>query len=395
MMDAYFARRTNWPIVPNALTTILENFRGNNIPVFDLTGSNPTSCGFSYPEDVIARSLTDKRNFKYTPNSQGGMSARQAVCDYYREQGYEVDPSRIFLTSSTSEAYSCLFRLLLNPGEGAAFPQPGYPLFSYLGDLNDAQVMNYALVYDRQWKMDFKGLDEILSGEAKVLMLVNPNNPTGSYVGAGDLQKINHLCLSRQTSIICDEVFADFPLQTEKKHVSLVENDSVLTFVLSGISKVLGLPQMKLSWIVVNGPDELVHAAMERLEIITDTYLSVNTPVQNALSEWFRHKKVIQDSIRVRLQKNLNFLKMQAASALGCELLAADGGWYAVVRIPSCQSEEAWVLQFLKNDHVLVHPGYFFDFESEAFIVISLLPDEDTFAQGVRRLFKRIAQSAA
>jgi len=385
-----FARRTNWALASNKLSLDLERLHEEKIPVLDLTESNPTRCGFSYPNKNIIKPLARKEGLSYAPLPGGSFKARETISRYYADKGLTVDPGRIFLTSSTSEAYSHLFRLLANSGERALFPRPSYPLFSFLGDLNDVLMDTYPLVYDQQWRIDLDGARNALCGDTKALVLVNPNNPTGSFVRQEELEELNSLCREHNTALICDEVFSDFTFDKKKDHVSLVNNDRALTFVLGGISKTLGLPQMKLSWIIVNGPPDLVKAAQARLEVITDTYLSVNTPAQNALSSWLSSREAIQEEISGRIRQNFCFLQDQARRMSECELLAAEGGWYAVLKIPDVRSEEDWALAFLNKDHTLVHPGYFFDFDGEAFIVVSLLPSRKIFQDGIKRIIERV-----
>jgi hypothetical protein len=386
-----FARRSNWPLHRNALTVALEDLRHRKIEVLDLTESNPTRCGFSYLLDGMMASLADQENASYRPSARGHLQAREAICRDYREKGFDVSPERVFLTASTSEAYSYLFRLLANPSDQVLFPRPSYPLFAFLGDLNDCLMDTYPVRYDGQWKMDLAAITAAMRQDTKALVLVNPNNPTGSFVRRDELDKLNALCRQRNAALICDEVFADFTLGRDERCLSLVDNAEALTFVLGGISKTLGLPQMKLSWIVMNGPDELVQRAGSRLEIIADTYLSVNTPVQNALPEWLSRRKRIQTEIGRRIRKNHDFLGQAVQNTDGCELLKAEGGWYAVIRIPDRYSEEEWALSFLEKDHVFVHPGYFFDFETEAYMVVSLLPADNIFQDGIARVLDRIA----
>jgi len=385
-----FAQRTDWPLVSNQYSDDLNSLRNDDVPILDLTESNPTNCGFSYLKNDIIASLSKEANLCYLPTPRGNLQTRKAICRYYQEKGLDVDPQQVFLTASTSEAYSYLFRLLINPGEGVLFPCPSYPLFSFLADLNDVRINTYPLVYERKWNIDFNSMRQVCCDDVKAIVLVNPNNPTGSLIRHEELEEINILCQKHNTSLICDEVFADFIFDQTDDHVSLISNNHVLTFVLGGISKTLGLPQMKLSWIIINGPQNLVDASTERLEVIADTYLSVNTPTQNALPEWLSLRKTIQTEINNRIKNNFNFLKEHVKDANGCEILAADGGWYRIVKIPDAFSEEQWVLTFLNRDHVAVHPGYFFDFPTEAFIIVSLLPLMDIFQDGITRIIKRI-----
>ncbi|HQP10855.1 MAG TPA: pyridoxal phosphate-dependent aminotransferase, partial [Candidatus Omnitrophota bacterium] len=274
-----FARRTDWPATPNALTGALQKIRGENAAILDLTESNPTRCGFSYADDKsLMESLAVQENKAYRPEPHGHLKAREAISDDYKSKGIDVPPEKILLTASTSEAYSYLFRLLANPSDQILFPHPSYPLFSFLGDLNDCLMDTYPLRYDGSWRMDLKRIGDLMRDDTKAVVLVSPNNPTGSYVRAEELEELNFLCRQNNAALICDEVFADFTLEAKRYYPSLAGNKEVLTFVLGGISKTLGLPQMKLSWIVMNGPEELVRRANARLEIIADTYLSVNTP---------------------------------------------------------------------------------------------------------------------
>jgi len=394
MSDSYpFAKRTNWSLASNQISVELEDLRNDNATILDLTESNPTNCGFSYPEDRIITSLMEAANLCYTPTPRGDLRARKAICEYYLSKGLKVDPQQIFLTSSTSEAYSYLFRLLVDPGQQVIFPCPSYPLFSFLGDLNDVRIDTYTIAYEKKWGIDLKSLQKVLCDDSKAIVLVNPNNPTGSCIRRKELEAMNALCREKNISLICDEVFADFMFEQEDDHVSLVGNDHVLTFVLGGISKTLGLPQMKLSWIVINGPQDMVNNSSERLEVIADTYLSVNTPTQNALPQWLDNRQSIQSEINNRIRSNLCFLKEHITATLGCEVLAADGGWYSIVKIPDTFNEEQWVLMFLNYDHVSVHPGYFFDFPNGTFIIVSLLPMVDTFEEGIKRIIKRIKNS--
>ncbi len=383
-----FSKRTDWTLTSNQLTETLASLRGNQ-PVLNLTESNPTACEFSYPTQDIISLLGCRENVNYHPDSRGNLKAREAVCRYYAEKGFSVSPRQIFLTASTSEAYSHLFRLLVNPGERVLFPCPSYPLFSFLGELNDVVMETYPLVYDQQWRVDFPRISQALD-DTKVFVVVSPNNPTGSVISSQETERINSLCQQYDMALVCDEVFSDFPFETTIQQKSFVENKDVLTFTLGGISKALGLPQMKLSWIVINGPQDLVEPACARLEIIADTYLSVSTPAQNAIPVWLSKREAIQNEISLRLKANLEFLKDQIQNREGCQLLTPQGGWSAVVRIPNRCSEEQWVLKFLKEDLVLVHPGYFFDFDLQGYIIVSLLPPPHIFQEGIRRVLGRI-----
>ncbi len=369
--------------------TALQKLRDEKVTIFDLTESNPTRCQFKYPQDKILSALASVKNLAYEPNPRGSLAAREAIAKYYQAKKFDVSPEEIFLTSSTSEGYSYLFRLLADVDDEVLFPQPSYPLFQYLVDLNDLKINFYPLTYADSWHMNLEQLDGQINSKTKAIVVVNPNNPTGSFIKKSELKQLSAICKQRNIPIIADEVFYDFGFDDSPEE-SLVNNHEVLTFVLGGVSKTLALPQMKLSWIIVKGPKELVKAANERLEIIADTYLSVNAPTQNAFSEWLLLKDEIQNEVRERLKRNYDFIKKEVAQSKSCQLLKTEGGWYAVLRLPDDIDEEDFVLQLLREDHVFVHPGYFFDFEEGAHLVLSLLAPFDIFCDGVKRLVNRI-----
>ena len=388
-----FSRRTDWPLLANDLNKVLSGLKQNGTPVLDLTQSNPTHCQFAYLTDDLLKPLARPENLLYAPEPQGLLSAREAVCRYYLLRHGRVFADQVVLTASTSEAYSYLFHLLANPQEKILLPQPSYPLFEYLADLHDVEVDYYDFRYgDGRWTLDFESLERAASSKTRAIALVNPNNPTGAYVTKEELTRLNDFCSARRLSLICDEVFWDYAWGARRDHLSLINNSQTLTFVLSGVSKVLGLPQMKLSWIVTSGPKDLLEMARERLEMIADTYLSVNTPAQQALSDWFSHQDVIQGEIKERIGSNLQFLKSQMRALKGCKLLEAEGGWYAVLEVHDARSDEEWALKLLSKYHVLVHPGYFYDFEQVNHLVISLLPPKVVFQEAILRVISRIEQ---
>ncbi len=392
MPPVNFSTRTNWPLDSNPLIQRLEALRRRNVPLIDLTESNPTRCHFPYPAKDILQNLSKAKNLLYEPSSAGMLKARQAVADYYDRKGYRIHPQQIILTSSTSEAYAFLFRLLLNVDDAVLIGQPSYPLFQCLLELNDARADFYPLLYNKsRWYIDMAALENCIGPKTKSIILVNPNNPTGSYLNLEELHILNQLCRKHHLSLICDEVFADFAFLSNPSRVcSLVSNNDVLTFSLGGISKSLALPQMKLGWIILSGPDEQVKNAFGRLEIIADAYLSVNTPSQNALSEWFGFQNKIQGAIRQRTKNNLTYLKETALTNTEIEYFEIEGGWYGILRLPATYSEGDWVIQLLEKDYVFVHPGYFFDFKEEPYIVVSLLPEEKIFQEGIIRILNRI-----
>jgi len=387
-MDKFpFARRTRWRRQTNALNKALEDLQAQKIPVADLTASNPTSCGFVYPDGMLS-ALNFAENFNYHPDACGISAARRAVARYYARHREGVSPENIILTASTSEAYSFLMRLLVNPGEKVLIPKPSYPLFQFLLEINDVNFEHYPLMYDGQWRLDRRALESLVDAQTKAVIVVNPNNPTGSYLDRDELNFLSALCRQHRMAIISDEVFFEYPLDPGGA-VSCAGHQAALTFVLGGLSKTLGLPQMKCAWILASGPQPLLEESLSRLEIIADTYLSVNTPVQNALSAWLGHAAGIQQQIISRVNENRQWLKEHLSAHT--ELLSLQGGWYATLRIPAVKSEEEWVLEFMREDHVSVYPGYFFDFEKEAYIILSLLPPAAVFQEAAGRILSRLA----
>ena len=381
-----FANRTDWEKRLNRLTQRLTELKKSGRTILDLTESNPTRCQFHYPPELLTV-LNDPRNFTYAPSPKGLLSARQAIASYYAEKGVSLDPEQVLLTASTSEAYSFLFRLLLSPKEHLLAPRPSYPLFEYLASLNDSILESYPLVYREGWRIQLEALEKTIDLKTRAMILVHPNNPTGSFVKKEEKEVLMRIARENNFSLICDEVFLDYAYQEDASRVAtFAECDGILTFTLSGISKILAMPQMKLSWIVVNGPKELRDEAIERLEVISDTYLSVNTPSQLALEKWLSFRPVLQSQIRNRILFNRNFLLEQCRKHSSCELLCAEGGWYAALRLPEMKSEEVWALEFLEKESVLVHPGYFFDFEKDTHIILSLLPPPDRFEAGIQKL---------
>jgi hypothetical protein len=365
----------------------LDEKRAAGTPILDLTESNPTAAGFAYPSDAILSALADPRSLRYEPGAAGLPAARDAVSAYYAGS---VSPERILLTASTSEAYAFVFKLLADPGDEVLVPSPSYPLFDYLAALDSVRVIQYPLVYNSAWSIDFDALSGSVTPRTSAIVLVNPNNPTGSFLKRSELARLIALCLEHNLALISDEVFADYLLDERAPVVrSLTAIDEVLTFCLSGLSKVAGLPQMKLGWIATGGPSRHREQAFERLELIADTYLSVSAPVQWAAPALLGLRGGLQAQILARVRANRAFLASQIGDASPWKLLATEGGWYAVLEAPRIHSEEDWVLSLLTEDSVLVQPGFFFDFEKEAFLVLSLLTAEDVFREGVGRILAR------
>jgi aspartate/methionine/tyrosine aminotransferase len=390
-----FASRTQWPRAVNELTRQVRKRRERGMPILDLTESNPTRCAFAYPGEAILAPLLSPENLRYEPTPQGMRSAREAIARYYAEHGARVDPEHILLTASTSEAYAFLFRLLADPGDRLLVPRPSYPLFGFLADLNDVELDAYRLVYRERWRIDLESVRAALRPTTRALVLVNPNNPTGSFVTRREWEQLVACCAEHHLAVIGDEVFLDYAAGEDSERIGTLlrqEGGDVVTFVLGGISKLLGLPQMKLAWIAVAGPTEAVREALDRLEIIGDTYLSVNTPVQRALPQWMELRESLTGQIRKRVEANRRYLQEIIARARRCRCLNAEGGWYAILQLLDARDDEAFALELLERDGVLVHPGYFFDFEEEGYLVLSLLPPPEVFREGVRRLVRRIEE---
>ena len=378
-----FSSRLNWSAPENPLTRLLAEKRSRGEAVLDLTQSNPTAAGFSYPTDLLLASLADPRSLRYDPQPAGLSTARAAVAEYYR-----ISPDRILLTASSSEAYALLFKLLADPGDQVLVPRPSYPLFEFLAALESVCPVQYPLIYEGRWTIDFDALRRSITARTRAIVIVNPNNPTGSFLKQRELPELIALCQTHQIAIISDEVFSDYAFAPDQHRVtSLSAVEDVLTFVLSGFSKVLGLPQLKLGWIVVSGLE--TQQAIERLELIEDTYLSVGTPVQWAAGPLLGAREAIQRQILERVRANHAFLTSRIGSASPWRVLETEGGWYAVLEAPRIYSEEEWVLGLLNQNNVLVQPGFFFDFEKEAFLILSLLTTPETFQEGIDRILAR------
>lgn len=380
-----FANRTNWNLTPNRLSEAVARHRASGKALVDLSMSNPTECGFQYASHAIMRALCSPRTIEYRPDPNGMEVARRAVSAYYAEKSKKVLPDRIVLTTSTSEGYSFVFRLICNPGDELLVPTPSYPLFDFLAEIQDVKVKRYPLIYDHGWQIDQHALEQAITERTRGVIVVHPNNPTGHFTKSGELAAINHLCASRGIAIIADEVFLDFSLVREAP-LSFCTNQEALTFTLSGISKTSGLPQMKLAWMVVSGPEQQRQQALARLELISDTYLSLNAPVQLAAPVFLEMRHGFQQQVMERVRANLAELDRQLAAQQQCGRLEVEGGWYAVVRVPATQSDEELALELLEQKNVYVHPGHFYDFQQEGHMVLSLITPEGDFAEGIQRL---------
>jgi len=385
-----FSARLDWNTRPNRLSQLIEAKRRAGTRVLDLTESNPTRAGLSYPPEIVS-AFADPRMLLYEPAPAGTIEARQTVAAYYAQRGHQVDPERILLTASTSEAYGYLFKLLCNPHDRVLVPRPSYPLFEFLANLESVAVDQYPLVYHGEWAIDLEALARAMTERTRAVVLVNPNNPTGSYVKQPELEAIERLSAARGMALISDEVFADYAFAPDPARVTtLADVQGCLAFSLSGLSKIAGLPQMKLGWIVGAGPEELRKAAMARLEWIADTYLSVSTPVECAAANLLRAGQAVQRQIHERTRANLAAAREILAGS-AASILAVEGGWYITVQVPRVRSEEEWTLELLADRDVLVAPGFFFDFASEAFLVVSLLTGPEVFRDGMERLAGALA----
>jgi aspartate/methionine/tyrosine aminotransferase len=374
----HFSQRTGWNTEESELAQAHRQRAQAGLPIADLTASNPTRCGFEFAPELLA-ALADPQAFDYDPQPKGSLLAREAVCDYYADHSVALDPEQIILTTSTSEAYSFLFRLLCDPGDEILAPEPGYPLFDFLACLDDVRLKLAMLVYDQGWQIDPEGLRQAITPATRAIMLVNPNNPTGHFTKPWEAEELARICREFNLSLIVDEVFLDYGISTTGRSFA-AGLEGVPVFVVSGLSKIAGLPQMKAAWIAVTGPERKL--ALERLEIITDTFLSMNAPVQCALPKWLAGRKSIEGQIHRRVAANLAELDRQLEQLPAVSRLKAEGGWYAVLRIPALQSDQETVLALLERG-VWVQPGYFYGMAESGWLVISLLGPEAEFSTGV------------
>jgi len=410
-----FSERTNWKLAQNRFTQAVEEVRAGGARLLDLTLSNPTRAGLIYDERAILGALSSARAMDYDPQAKGLVAAREAVAQYYRERirrgagdvanNVPSIAERVILTTSTSEGYSFVFRLLCNAGDELLVPKPSYPLFEFLADLQDVRLVPYPLIYDHGWQMDFPSMEKAVTERTRGVVVVHPNNPTGSYVSGGERKLLNAFCRERGLAVIVDEVFLDYGITDGANAVELCStgqprvavptwsfagNEDVLTFTLSGLSKISALPQMKVAWVVTSGPQDLVTAAMERVEVIADTYLSMNAPVQWAMPVLLEQRKDIQRQLMERVQSNLAELDRQLARQKSCERMGVEGGWYAVLRVPVTRSDEELAIELVREKSVMVHPGHFYDFPSDGYLVLSLITPEADFEEGIGGLLGHV-----
>jgi alanine-synthesizing transaminase len=387
-----FSSRVPAHLETNSLARAIERARVAGRSLIDLTVTNPTRTGISYPSQFFD-ALAKPEVATYSPEAFGLKAARQAVSRDYARRGLAVPWERIVLTASTSEAYSLLFKLLCAPsGDSVLVPVPSYPLFDHLTSLDGVRALSYPLEYAAIWSVDFSALDAACELHARAVLAVSPNNPTGSVLTKVELSALEERCADRAAALILDEVFADYPLDPAREAITnqgFSPSLAALTFRLGGLSKSAALPQVKLGWIAVDGPDDLVTPALERLELICDTYLSVSIPVQVAADDFIAGGAAARCLVLERIRHNHAQLRELVKSYPAIELLHADAGWSAVLRVPSRSTEEELALQLVEQDAVVVHPGFFFDFPDEAFLVVSLLPRPDDFREGVHRVLER------
>lgn len=387
-----FASRTNWRLEPNRFAQALEAHRRSGRKLYDLTASNPTACGFAYPEREILAALNDRRAFEYRPEARGLPEARAAVAAYYRgRQGFaaagagNIDPARVFLTSSTSEAYTYLFRLLCESGDEILVAAPSYPLFEFLADLSDVRLVSYPLLYDHGWQIDLPRLTAAITSRSRAILVVHPNNPTGSFVKPREAAELAAICARHGMSIVADEVFLDYGANAAEAPTFAFEH-AALTFTLSGLSKIAALPQMKLAWTVVSGAEDLTQQAIDRLEVIADTYLSPSTPIQLAAPAFLNLRGHLQAQLRQRIAANLAHLDDALRGESSLTRLEREGGWYAILRAPASRDDEKVAVELLEHHSVLVHPGHFFNFARDGYLVLSLIAPEQDFLEGVKRI---------
>jgi aspartate/methionine/tyrosine aminotransferase len=373
----------------------VEARRARGERVLDLTETNPTRVGFRYETDAILAAWARPEALLYEPSPRGLPAARAAVAAYYRDHGREVDPDTVFLTASTSEAYAFVFKLLADPGDEILVPQPSYPLFEHLTALEGLVPVPYRLAFTSTggWSLDRASVRAAMGPRTRAIVAVSPNNPTGSYLAPDELAFLSETCAAHGAGLIVDEVFLDYPRKGGvHSPASSAGNQEALTFTLSGLSKVVALPQVKLGWIVVSGPEVLAAEACERLDLVTDTYLSVGTAVQHAAPELLARRAAIQDQVRERVETNARALEA-ACAGTPLTVLPCDAGWYALVRLSRGESDDVFAERLLREAGVLVHPGYFYDFDEEDLIVLSLIGESPAFAEGVGALHALVGRS--
>jgi aspartate/methionine/tyrosine aminotransferase len=384
-MVSRFSLRTSWDIGESSYAAAVREARASSRPLYDLTVSNPTRCGFSYDADALLGPFADARALHYDPEPRGMAVAREAVAGYYADHGAEVSAGDLVLTTSTSESYSFLFRLLCDPGDEVLVAQPSYPLFDFLADLDDVRLRPYPLFYDHGWWTDFAELERAITARTRAVIVVHPNNPTGHWTRPGEREELEAICERHGLALIVDEVFLDYPLRESARSFACGEHP-VLTFVLSGLSKIAGLPQMKAAWIATSGLERMCREALARLEIVADTFLSMNAPVQLAMPSWLAGRGAIQAQILERTRANLAFLRRTAAEVPGqLQVLEVEAGWSAVLSLPTCTGETDCTERLVRERGVVVHPGRLYGMAQETRVVVSLIGSAAAFEVGIRR----------
>lgn len=376
-----FARRTSWNLTSNRLSAALQSLRSAGRAILDLTVSNPTECGLSY-DSAILDAFSQVEALHYRPEPFGLPGAREAVSDYYKERGANVAASRILLTTGTSEAYSFIFRLLCEPGDEILIAAPSYPLLQFLADIHDVRLVRYPLFYDHGWHIDFDLLEKQITLKTRAAVAVHPNNPTGQFCSADEMRRLQELCAISNIALVADEVFLDFAHDGAPRP-TFAQDSASLNFTLSGVSKICGLPQMKLAWVVVSGPESLRDDALSRLDVIADAYLSMNTPVQLAAPALLSTRKQFQRQLLERVRANLAELDRALAQQDSCSRLEMRGGWNAVLRVPAVRSDEDLAVELVSGPGVHIHPGHFYDFPRDGYVVVSLITPPETFREGM------------
>jgi alanine-synthesizing transaminase len=391
-VSVLYSHRLPWSQPPNLYSERISALRKSAVQILDLSRSNPTLVGLSNPDAQIAAALAGVDTLVYSPDPTGEMVARQSISRYYAQRGARVEPERIVLTASTSEAYSHLFKLICDSGDEILVPVPSYPLFEYLAGLECVRVVPYHLRYDGAWHIDFADLRQRITNHSKVVIVVNPNNPTGSFLKRPEAEELLELASEYEMAVISDEVFADYAFASDPERVdTLSDSEEALVFCLNGLSKSTGMPQLKLGWIVVSGPGLAIVDALHHLELILDTYLSVGTPVQRALPALFRIGESVQAELRNRVLTNLDILRVSLRDS-PVSLLNVEAGWSAILQIPRTRGEQEWLIALLEEEHVIAQPGFFFDMPSEAFLVLSLITPSLELETGVFRLLDLVAR---
>ncbi len=385
--------RVPWPETPNEWSRLASVRRARGLPVFDLTISNPSRAALGDAGLSLRLALAQAPSFDYNPHPQGACDARRAVAAWYadradRAPSAALSPERIFLTASSSESYAFLFQALCAPGDEILVPLPSYPLFEYLAGLNAVEPRSYRLRYHAEWMIDFDSIERALTPRTRALVVVNPNNPTGSYISEPEAHLLLEFCAAHRLALIADEVFEEYALTPSHAGRASFSRprERALCVSLGGLSKSAGLPQMKLGWMILNGPEKTVEELRGRLLLVADTYLSVSTPIQAALPSLLDAGRAIGDAIRERLRVNIERLRDIAAGAPHLTVLRVEGGWNAVLRLPSFRTDAEWCGGLIEHEGVLAQPGYLYDFEQDAMLVLSLLTPPAMFAEGVERL---------